>query len=101
MNHVTRYLSSANISTFSSEIENFAISWNTDIDCILVHRFLNLLIFFDSLGVFHKHGYNLMMLAKSSTLGLVKVKIFQYKGYNGLIVDYDVTNKIYVTQIIF
>ena len=26
MNHVTRYLSSANISTFSSEIENFAIS---------------------------------------------------------------------------
>ena len=42
-----------------------------------------------------------MMLAKLATLGLVKVKIFQYKGYDILIVDYDVTNKIYVTQIIF
>ena len=42
-----------------------------------------------------------MMFAKLDTLGLLKVKIFQYKGYDVLIVDYDVTKKIYVTQIIF
>ena len=42
-----------------------------------------------------------MMLAKLAPLGLLKVKIFQYKGCNVLIVDYDVTNKIDVTQIIF
>ena len=42
-----------------------------------------------------------MMFAKLDTLGLLKVKKFQYKGYDVLIVDYDVTNQIYVTQIIF
>ena len=35
-----------------------------------------------------------MISAKLGTLGLLKVKIFQYKGYNVIIVDYDVTNKI-------
>lgn len=43
----------------------------------------------------------LFILGKLATLGLLKVKIFQYKGCNVLIVDYDVTNKIDVTQIIF
>ena len=32
-------LSSADISIFSTEISNFVISRNTDIDCILVHNF--------------------------------------------------------------
>ena len=34
------------------------------------------------------------MSAKLGTLGPLKVKIVQYKGYNVIIVDYDVTNKI-------
>ena len=38
MNYVTLPLSSADISIFSTEISNFAISRNTDIDCILIHN---------------------------------------------------------------
>ena len=37
----------------------------------------------------------LMMSAKLATLGLVKIKIFQNKGYDVIILDYDVTNKIF------
>ena len=36
----------------------------------------------------------LMMSAKLATPGLLKIKIFQNKGYNIIIPDYDVTNKI-------
>ena len=39
LNHVTHPLSSADISIFSPEIANFAISRNTDTDFILVHYF--------------------------------------------------------------
>ena len=35
-----------------------------------------------------------MMSAKLGTLGPLKVKIVQYKGYNVITVDYDITNKI-------
>ena len=36
----------------------------------------------------------LMMSAKLATPGLLKIKIFQNKGCNVIVVDYDVTNKI-------
>ena len=39
MNHVTFPLSSAEISIFHRKLANFAISRNTDIDCILTHNF--------------------------------------------------------------
>ena len=36
----------------------------------------------------------LMMSAKLATPGLLKIKIFRNKGYDIIILDYDVTNKI-------
>ena len=36
----------------------------------------------------------LMMSAKLLTPGCLKLKIFQYKGYDVIILDYDVTIKI-------
>ena len=36
----------------------------------------------------------LMMSAKLATPGLLKIMIFQNKGYDLIILDYDVTNKI-------
>ena len=39
LNHVTHPLCSAEISVFSPEISKFAISRNTNIDCILIHNF--------------------------------------------------------------
>ena len=35
-----------------------------------------------------------MMSAKLATPDLLKIKIFQYKGYDVIIFGYDVTNKI-------
>ena len=35
-----------------------------------------------------------MMSAKLATPGLLKIKMFQNKGYDVVILDYDVTNKI-------
>ena len=34
------------------------------------------------------------MLAKLDTTGILEIKIFQNKGYDVIIPDYDVTNKI-------
>ena len=39
MNHVTPPLSFADISIFHWKSANFAISRNTDIDCIFIHNF--------------------------------------------------------------
>ena len=36
----------------------------------------------------------LMVSAKLTTAGLLKIKIFQSKSYDVIIPDYDVTNKI-------
>ena len=36
----------------------------------------------------------LMMSAKLTTPGLLKIKIFQNKGYDVIIPDYDVNNKV-------
>ena len=44
----------------------------------------------------------LMMSAKLDTPGLLKIKIFQNKGYDVIIPDNNFTNKIdHLTQIIF
>ena len=58
MNHVTHHLSSADISIFSPEIANFAISRNTDIDWfwyIISNSFNFCSVFKDCL---RKYGYN-------------------------------------------
>ena len=36
----------------------------------------------------------LVMSAKLATPGRLKIKIFRYKGYDVIIIEYDVTNKI-------
>ena len=36
----------------------------------------------------------LMISTKLATPSLLKIKIFQNKGYDGIILDYDVTNNI-------
>ena len=36
----------------------------------------------------------MMVLAKMSTLGLLKIKVFSNKDYDVIIVVYDITNKI-------
>ena len=42
-----------------------------------------------------------MMSAKFATPGVLKMKIFQNKGYEVIILDYEITNKFYhVIQII-
>ena len=40
----------------------------------------------------------LMMSAKLATPGLLEIKIFQNKGYDVIISDYDVTNKILLRE---
>ena len=65
---------------FQLKSANFAISRNTDIDCILIHNYFFQLF--------------LMMSAKMVTLGLLKINVFWNKGYDVIILVYDVTNKI-------
>ena len=71
------------------------MSENTDIDCILVHNFY----FFQLFWVFKDFLVNiftiLMISAKLATPNLLKIKIFQNKGYDVIISDYDVTNKFF------
>ena len=38
----------------------------------------------------------LVISVKLPTSGLLKIKIFQNKGYNVVVLDYDVTNKIFL-----
>ena len=70
----------------------FVISRNTNIDCILIHifNFFNLFLVFKV--SFNNHGCNLMMSAKLATLGLLKIKVLQDKGYDVIISVHDVNN---------
>ena len=80
---------------FHRKSANFAISENTDIDCILVHNFFLFLTFFESLKTFFINmGAILIMSAKLLTPGRLKIKIFQKIGCDVIIPDYDVTNKM-------
>ena len=56
MNHVTHPLRSADIIIFHRKLANFAISENTDTDCILVHNSFNFFWVFKDF--FNKHGQN-------------------------------------------
>ena len=59
MHHVTHPLSSADISIFHQKSANFALSKNTDIDCIFVHNLYFFFYFFWVIkDIFNKHGYN-------------------------------------------
>ena len=76
MNQMVHHLSSADISNFRRKSENFAISRNTDIDCILTHNLI-LLIFLQSLNIVLINMVTiLMMSAKMATPGLLKIKLF-------------------------
>ena len=76
---------------FHRKSANFAIS-----DCILVCNF------FYSLKIFLiKRATILMMWVKLATTDLLKIKIFWNKGYDVIILDYNVTKgTLHVTQII-
>ena len=43
----------------------------------------------------------LMMSSKLATPGLLKIEIFQSKGYDVIIPNYDVTNKIVFSESIY
>ena len=76
MNQMVHHLSSADISNFRRKSENFAISRNTDIDCILTYNLI-LLIFLQSLNIVLINMVTiLMMSAKMATPGLLKIKLF-------------------------
>ena len=65
-------------------------------------EFLILLTFFKSLKIFLINMVTILMVsAKLATLGLLKIKIFQNKGYDVIIPNHDVTSKILsVNQIV-
>ena len=71
MNHVTHPLGSADISNFSPEISKFCY-----IKIVLIKM------------------ATIMMSARMATQGLLKIKVFQSKGYSVLIHVHDVTNKL-------
>ena len=73
MIHVT-LMSSADISNFPTEINNFCYIKNICIDCILIQNFY----FFNFSWVF-KDCFNLMMSAKMVTPDLLKIKVFWNK----------------------
>ena len=68
---------------------NFAISRNTDIDCVLIisNSFKFYWVFKDC---FNKHGYN---FDDASKKGLRKIKIFWKKGYDVIVSVNGITNK--------
>ena len=64
---------------FHRKSANFAISRNTDIDCILT-QFQDLITFFDSLKIVLINMVTILMMStKLATLGLLKIKVFWNK----------------------
>ena len=95
MNHVTRPLSSADISISSSEISKFCYIKKYRYRLHFGAQFLILLTFFESLKIFLINMLTFLMTsAKLATPGLLKIKVFRIKGYDVVIPDYNVTNKI-------
>ena len=78
---------------FHHKSANFAISENTNIDCI----WYIISNYFDFLWVF-KDIFDvvtiLMMSGKLATPSLLKIKIFQNKGYDVIVLDHYVTKNI-------
>ena len=95
MNHVTHSLSSADISIFSVQISKFCYIIKIQIKIAFWYIISNSFNFF---WVFKDFLINmvtiLMMSAKLATQGLLKIKLFWNKGYDVIILDSGVTNKI-------
>ena len=86
-------LSSPNISSFSSEINNFGCiekyRWK-----LTINNFYFFFAFIESLKVALINNIAIfMMAAKIATLGLIKTKLF-WKSYDVIISVYDISNKI-------
>ena len=96
MNHVIYLLSSADISIFSSEISKFCHIRKYICKLYFGTYFIsNSLNFFESLKTFLINMVTILMVpAKLATRSLLKIQIFQNKGYDFIISDYDPTNKI-------
>ena len=95
MNHVTHSLNSADISFFHRKSANFAISRNTDIDCISIHNFYLFWLFLILYRFFVINMVKILMMStKMATLGLLKMKVFWNKGYYVICFAYDVAIKI-------
>ena len=95
MNHVTHLLRSAETSIFSPEISKFCYIRKYKHRLHFGTEFLILLTFFESFINFLINMFTiLMMSAKLATPGLFKIRIFQNKSYDVIILDYYVTNNI-------
>ena len=94
MNHVTHSLSSADINSFSLEISKFCFIKTYKYRLHFSTLFLIVLTFFESLKVFKINMVTVLMIwAQLATPVLLGIKIFQNKGYEVIILNYDVTNK--------
>ena len=82
-------------SFFYWKLANFAISRNTDIDWIFIHNSnsFDFSLVFNNCFLISKVTI-WMMSAKMATPVLLKMKVFWKKGYDVIISDHDVTNKI-------
>ena len=80
---------------FYWKLANFAISRNTDIDWIFIHNSnsFDFSLVFNNCFLISKVTI-WMMSAKMATPVLLKMKVFWKKGYDVIISDHDVTNKI-------
>ena len=77
MNHVTHPLRPADIMIFSPEISKFCYIKNTDMDCILIKKFLILLTFFETLKIVLRKMVTILMISvKMANLGLPKLNVF-------------------------
>ena len=95
MNHVTRSLSSNDISIFSPEISKFCYMKKYRYRLHIDTSFVVLLTYFESLKISLMNMVAiLMMSAKIATLGLLKITIFWNEGYDVIIYVHDVTNQI-------
>ena len=95
MNHVTRPLTSADISSFSPEVSKFFNIKKYRYRLHFSTEFLIILDFPESLKIFLINlVIILMMSAKVATPGLLKLTVFWNKKYDVLISVDDVTYKI-------
>ena len=92
---MTYFLSSTGINIFSSGISKFCYITEYKYRLHFSTQFLILLTFFESLKIFLINMVTILMIsAKLATPDLLKIKIFQNKGSDVIIPNYDVTNKI-------
>ena len=74
MSYLVHHLSSADISIFQRKSATFAISRNTDTDCILSSNYYHI---FESFKIALKNMVtNLIILQKMATLALLKIKVY-------------------------